>query len=125
MPKHLAPTERLPVPTPFIERRIYFIRGRRVILDADIAELYQVPTKRLNEQVKRNLGRFPEDFMFRLTGNEAQELNRSQIATRSQKHRDPPPAALCLHRTRRCNAVFCAQQRTRRANEHLDCPHLC
>jgi hypothetical protein len=59
------------------------------MLDADLAELYQVPTKRLNEQVKRNLGRFPEDFMFRLTAEEAEILNRSQIATGSQKHRDP------------------------------------
>jgi hypothetical protein len=89
MPKHPAPTEHLPLPTPFIERRIYFIRGQRVMLDADLAELYQVPTKRLNEQVKRNLRRFPEDFMFRLTNTEAKELNRSQIATGLQKHRDP------------------------------------
>ena len=59
------------------------------MLDADLAELYQVPTKRLNEQVKRNLGRFHEDFMFRLTSTEAQDLNWSQSATSSQKHRGP------------------------------------
>ena len=56
------------------------------MLDADLAELYGVSTKRLNEQVKRNKARFPEDFMFRLT---FEDLNRSQIATGSQKHRDP------------------------------------
>jgi hypothetical protein len=77
------------IPVQFIERKIYLIRGHKVMLDADLAELYQVPTKRLNEAVKRNLGRFPEDFMFRLTGPEAEGLNRSQIATGSQKHRDP------------------------------------
>ena len=89
MPNHPASTELLLAPAPFIERRIYFIREQRVMLDADIAELYQVPTKRLNEQVKHNPGRFPADFMFRLTSTEAQELNWSQIATGSQKHRTP------------------------------------
>jgi hypothetical protein len=60
-----------------------------VLLDAHLAALYGVTTKRLNEQVKRNAGRFPEDFMFRLTRSEVEVLNRSQIATGSQKHRDP------------------------------------
>lgn len=50
---------------------------------------YEVPTERLNEQVKRNLDRFPEDFLFRLTRTEVEALNRSQSATGSQKHRDP------------------------------------
>lgn len=72
-----------------IERRIYLIRGQKVMMDSHLAELYQVPTKALNQAVKRNLDRFPEDFMFRLTGEEAEELNRSQTVTGSQKHRDP------------------------------------
>ena len=50
-----------------IERRIYLIRGQKVMLDFDLAELYGVLTKRLNEQVTRNRKRFPEDFMFRLS----------------------------------------------------------
>jgi len=50
-----------------IERKIYLIRGHKVMLDRDLAELYQVPTRRLNEQVKRNLTRFPADFMFQLS----------------------------------------------------------
>jgi hypothetical protein len=50
-----------------ILNKIYYIRGYKVMLDQDLAELYQVPTKRLNEQVKRNIGRFPGDFMFQLT----------------------------------------------------------
>jgi len=63
-----------------IESRILFVRGHRVMLDSDLAELYQVSTKRLNEQVKRNKGRFPVDFMFQLSFAEAQTL-RSQTAT--------------------------------------------
>jgi hypothetical protein len=70
------------VPLGQIEQRIYLIRGQRVMLDADLADLYGVPTKRLNEQVARNLERFPEDFMFQLTQAEAARL-RSQIATSS------------------------------------------
>jgi hypothetical protein len=54
-----------------VERRIYLIRGQKVLLDRDLAEVYEVPTKRLNEQVRRNLARFPKDFMFALTKTEA------------------------------------------------------
>jgi hypothetical protein len=68
------------VPVELIERRIYVIRGRKVMLDSDLAELYGVPPKRLNEQVRRNLRRFPSDFMYQLTPEEASSL-RSQIAT--------------------------------------------
>ena len=63
-----------------IEALIHVVRGRKVMLDADLAALYEVPTKRLNEAVKRNLARFPEEFMFELTQAEADSL-RSQIAT--------------------------------------------
>jgi phage regulator Rha-like protein len=63
-----------------IESRILMIRGHKVVLDADLATLYGVPTKRLNEQVKRNAERFPEDFVFQLTEEEAESL-RSQFAT--------------------------------------------
>jgi hypothetical protein len=62
------------------ERRILLVRGYRVLLDSDLATLYEVPTRRLNEQVRRNLGRFPPDFMFVLTREEADAL-RSQSAT--------------------------------------------
>lgn len=63
-----------------IAKRILFIRGQRVILDSDLAELYGVTTKRLNEATKRNRERFPSDFMFQLTSDESEVL-RSQIAT--------------------------------------------
>lgn len=63
-----------------ISNKIYFIRNQKVMLDTDLATLYEVETKRLNEQVKRNLSRFPEDFMFQLTENEYNS-SRSQFAT--------------------------------------------
>ncbi len=68
------------VPLERVESVIRVLRGHRVLLDADLAELYGVPAKRLNEQVKRNLERFLDDFMFKLTVDEAVRL-RSQIAT--------------------------------------------
>src|ERR1700681_2910913 len=91
-----------------IDSMIRSIRGVRVMLDSDLAAIYGVSTKRLNEQVKRNLERFPGDFMFQLTAKETAALrsqiatgspqlvdsqggvsNRSQFGTGSQKHRDP------------------------------------
>jgi hypothetical protein len=68
------------IPIEIIEREIYLIRGHKVMLDSNLAQLYAVPTKRLNEQVRRNLRRFPADFMFQLTDEEVSPL-RSQIAT--------------------------------------------
>ena len=65
-----------------IHNKIFEIRGQKVMLDFDLAQLYEVKTRRLNEQVKRNIDKFPEDFMFRLTVNE-REIIRSQIATSS------------------------------------------
>ena len=68
----------LPIPVELIERRIYLIRGHKVMLDTDLAELYQVETFNLNKAVKRNIDRFPQDFMFQLTQKEAEAL-RFQI----------------------------------------------
>jgi hypothetical protein len=62
--------EQLPVPVELIERRIYLIRGQEVMLDADLAELYQATTSNLNLAVRRNSDRFPEDFVFQLTKEE-------------------------------------------------------
>jgi hypothetical protein len=72
-----------------IANRIFTIRGLRVMLDVDLARLYAVSTKRLNEQVKRNRARFPKDFMLRLSKSEVAKVNRSQFATGSSRHRDP------------------------------------
>jgi len=68
-----------------IKSRIYTLRDKEVMLDEDLAELYQVSSKRLNEQVKRNIERFPNDFMFQLTEKEYENL-RSQFATSSSNH---------------------------------------
>ncbi|MBI2924856.1 MAG: ORF6N domain-containing protein [Verrucomicrobia bacterium] len=73
-PTHIVPLERL-------ETLIYVIRGQKVMLDSDLAALYGVPTKVLNQAVKRNLERFPEDFMFQLSEEEADLVLRSQIVT--------------------------------------------
>jgi hypothetical protein len=74
------------VPMERVENRILSIRGQRVVLDADLAELYGVTTFRLNEAVKRNRTRFPEDFMFQMTAEEFTAL-KSQIAI-SKPQRD-------------------------------------
>jgi len=69
-----------PVPLTRVEQKILLIRGQKVLLDTDLAELYGITTKRLNEQVKRNAERFPKHFMFQLTKQELME-RMSQIAT--------------------------------------------
>ena len=81
-----------------VESRILILRQQRVILDSDLAELYGVTVRRLNEQIKRNRERFPTDFMFQLTAKEDQIL-RSQIVTSSKKHggRRYPPYAFTEH----------------------------
>ena len=80
-------------PTPPLETLILTLRQQKVILDADLAALFGVPTKRLNEQVSRNAERFPADFMFQLTAQKWSDL-KSQIATSSlegsQKEGDAP-----------------------------------
>ena len=68
-----------------ISSKIVTLRGKQVMLDKDLAELYQVELKRLNEQVKRNSERFPDDFMFQLNKEEDENL-RSQFATSSLEH---------------------------------------
>jgi ORF6N domain len=77
------------IPIERIEKTIYLIRGEKVMLDRDLAKLYDVSTAAFNQAVRRNRERFPEDFMFQLTPAEVAELNRSQIVIGSQKHRDP------------------------------------
>jgi len=78
-----------------IETAILLIRGERVMLDSDLAELYGVTTAALNQAMRRNRDRFPADFMFRFTRAEVEDLNRSQIVIGSQRHRNPrfPPYA--------------------------------
>lgn len=72
--KLTSPIHQPAVPVEVIERRIYLIRGEKVMLDSDLAELYEVETKMLNRAARRNRDRFPEDFMFQLTKEEAEAL---------------------------------------------------
>jgi len=87
------------VPIERIESRILLVRGHKVLLDADLAALYGVSTKRFNEQVRRNAARFPEDFMFRLSAEEWDSL-RSQFTTLKTgrgQHRKYLPLAFNEH----------------------------
>ncbi len=95
----MAKTKQIsPLPGESIGRLILILRGQRVVLDTELAALYDVATKALNQAVKRNAERFPADFMFRLTRAETRTRNRSQIVTGSQKHaihdfhRSPSPS---------------------------------
>jgi len=72
------------VPLERIDKKIYLIRNKRVMIDSDLAELYEVKTKVLNQAVKRNIDRFPEDFMFQLS-EEEHEILRSQFVTSKDK----------------------------------------
>ncbi|MCX5692083.1 MAG: ORF6N domain-containing protein [Candidatus Omnitrophica bacterium] len=72
------------IPQEVIERRIFVIRGQKVMLDRDLAKLYGVPTKVLNQAVKRNISRFPQDFMFQLSTEEMENW-RSQIVTSNRE----------------------------------------
>ncbi|MDA1315192.1 MAG: ORF6N domain-containing protein [Acidobacteria bacterium] len=80
MTKKGSPNTAYIIPVERLVRQIYLMRGQKVMLDSDLAELYDVPTKVFNQAVKRNLDRFPEDFMFQLTKEELANW-RSQIVT--------------------------------------------
>jgi len=84
------------LPDVVVINKIYLIRGQNVMIDSDLAELYQLETKRINEQVKRNLARFPEDFMFRINEEEFDNL-KSQFATASWGGRRNLPYVFTEH----------------------------
>ena len=113
------------IPVETIEKTIYLIRGQKVMLDADLALLYQVTTKALNQAMRRNRDRFPDDFMFQLTTKELEELNRSQIVTASQKHRDPRfrPYAFTEQGVAMLSSVVSQQAGSTR--QHRDHARLC
>ena len=90
MTTSLLPVER-------IERSILFLRGQKVMLDSDLAEVYGVTTKRLNEQVKRNRERFPEDFMFQVTTEEKSEVVANYDHLQSLKYPPNLPYAFTEH----------------------------
>ncbi|MFW6129842.1 MAG: ORF6N domain-containing protein [Atribacterota bacterium] len=81
------------IPITSIKKYIFFIREKKVMIDRDLAELYGVSTKRLNEQVKRNIDRFPPDFMFRLDKDEKYELVANCDRLNTLKHSNVNPSA--------------------------------
>ncbi len=88
----MSNSSQMMIPDEIVMQKIYMIRGRNVMLDQDLAELYDVKTKRLNEQVKRNISRFPDDFLFQLNKEEFNDL-KSQFATSSWGGRRTSPLA--------------------------------
>lgn len=83
---------------PLIQSKIYEIRGQKVMLDFDLAKLYQVETRVLNQSVKRNIERFPEDFMFQLSKEEWENISKQKTKI---------GFTFGIHRTRCSNAVKC------------------
>jgi len=80
-----------------IVSKIYYIRGKKVMLDKDLAELYSVETKALNQAVKRNINRFPNDFMFQLTKEETQSLRSQNVTLKRGEHRKYSPYVFSEH----------------------------
>src|SRR4030095_12155344 len=107
-----------------VERRIFLIRGQKVMLDADLAELYGVPTKSLNLAVKRNAERFPKDFMFQLTDDEAAGLRFHFETSKSGRGR-ASLSPVCLHRTGCRHALQRAAKCARRSSQHRHHADIC
>ena len=87
----------LSIPEEVIVSKIYHIRGKKVMLSYDLSELYQVQTRRLNEQVKRNTGRFPERYMFQLTEKEYESLRSQNATLKRGQHSKYVPYAFTEH----------------------------
>jgi hypothetical protein len=97
------------IPEEAIMSKIYLIRGQKVMLDNDLAELYAVETRRLNEQVKRNIDRFPGDFMFQLESVEFENL-KSQFATSRWGGRRKLPYAFTEHGVLMLSSVLTSER---------------
>lgn len=113
--------EELLIPDEIVISKIYYIREQKVMLDSDLAELYGIDTRRLNEQVNRNIDRFPEDFMFRLNDNEFQIL-KSQIATSRHGGKRKLPLVFTEHGVLMLSSVLNSKQAIQ-VNIHL-CVYL-
>jgi hypothetical protein len=85
------------IPDGIVISKIFIVRGKKVMVDTDLAELYGVTTKRLNEQVKRNVKRFPEDFMLQLSKDEKQRLTESHAHLNKLKYSPSLPFAFTEH----------------------------
>ena len=98
------------IPEEVIISKIYLIRNHKVMLDSDLAELYDVPTRRLNEQVKRNQDRFPDDFMFSLTAEEWQNLKSQNATSKSWGGRRKLPNVFTEHGVLMLSSVLNSEQ---------------
>ena len=107
--------EDLPVrlPDEVVMEKIYVIRGMKVMLDRDLAELYGVETRRLKEQVRRNIDRFPKDFMFELTEKEHQHLKEQFGKGSRGKHSKYPPFAFTEHGVLMLSSVLNSERATK------------
>jgi hypothetical protein len=101
-----SPADLLPVPLETVTRRIYLIRGQRVMLSSDLAELYQVEARALVQAVKRNLERFPADFMFQLTDEEYANLKSQNVISSWGGARRATPYAFTEHGVAMLSAVL-------------------
>jgi hypothetical protein len=107
MPNKSSHTEITIIPVEQIAQRIYVIRGVKVMLDTDLAVLYQVQTFRLNEAVKRNRDRFPDDFMFQLTAEETESLtSQFAMSNKGRGGRRTSPYAFTEHGVAMLSAVL-------------------
>ena len=96
-----------------IERRIFLVRGQKVLVDRDLAQLYEVSTKALNQAVKRNRDRFPREFMFRLTVKERNELVTNCDRFASLKHSASLPCAFTEHGVAMLSSVLNSERAIR------------
>ena len=103
-------TTEVGIPEEVIISKIYLIRGHKVMVDSDLAELYGVETKRLNEQIKRNQDRFPDDFMFTLTAEEWQNLKSQNATSRSWGGRRKLPNVFTEHGVLMLSSVLNSEQ---------------
>ncbi len=125
---HLMPTTTI-IPIKRIENAIYVLRGQKIMLDEDLAELYEIPVMRLNEQVRRNSERFPKDFMFKISQREHDSLQslRSQFAILKKKrgrHRKYLPLAFTEHGILMLSSVLRSKRAIHTASRykhHLNC----
>lgn len=102
-------SDKLTLPDEIVVSKIYYIRDQKVMLDSDLAELYEVETRSLNQQVKRNIDRFPDDFMFQLTVIEWETL-KSQNATSSWGGRRKAPFVFTEHGVLMLSSVLSSEK---------------
>ncbi len=105
-PKKQNDSPAIPLPQELIERRIYVVRGQKVLIDSDLAELYQVTTGNLNLAVHRNKARSPQDFMFRLSANEAKTLRLHAARPKGRGGRRTLPYAFTEQRVAMLSSVL-------------------